>query len=550
MIKINKFFKLNILAVLLIGFLTVGVYSADSNPVADEMIGSSGISWVPKVNYSQMELTISRPDGTVFSKTFNSGSSLYASLSEIFGDSYMDGSYNYELRVTPVLDMTARSVEVDRYSGQAHKALIQSGGFFVQGGAIVNNDILEPGSEAAAGPISGAQDGLSGAKDIQHLDDVIISFSLCVGNDCVNGESFGFDTIRLKENNLRIKFQDTSNSASFPSNDWQITANDSSNGGANYFRIDDVTNSRAPFTIEAGTPNHTLYVDSAGRIGIGTSTPVVDIHAVSGNTPTMRLEQDGSSGFTPQTWDVAGNEANFFVRDVTNSSRLPFKIKPGAPTGSLFIAADGDIGFGTESPDVPLELETTGTAAEFLATRTDGAQAVISAGGSFVFIGAKSNNDFRLLVNDSPQLTLTTDGKVGVGVTTVDSANKLEVDNGARLTTGGTWTNASSIDFKENIKSLTADEAIEALVGLNPVKFNYKAEKDEEYVGFIAEEVPELVAQNDRKGLSPMDVVGVLTKVVQEQQKSLKEQKESIADQQKIISDLNKRIADLEKDSK
>jgi hypothetical protein len=62
-------------------------------------------------------------------------------------------------------------------------------------------------------------------------------------------------------------------------------------------------------------------------------------------------------------------------------------------------------------------------------------------------------------------------------------------------------------------------------------------------VGFIAEDVPELVAQNDRKSLSTLDIVGVLTKVVQEQQKSIKEQ-------QKIISDLNKRIAELEKESK
>ena len=37
-------------------------------------------------------------------------------------------------------------------------------------------------------------------------DDVIIDGSLCVGFDCVNGESFGFDTIRLKDNNTRIKF--------------------------------------------------------------------------------------------------------------------------------------------------------------------------------------------------------------------------------------------------------------------------------------------------------------------------------------------------------
>ena len=56
---------------------------------------------------------------------------------------------------------------------------------------------------------------------------------------------------------------------------------------------------------------------------------------------------------------------------------------------------------------------------------------------------------------------------------------------------------------------------------LNPVKFQYKAEPGQQYVGFIAEDVPDLVARNDRKSLSPMDVVAVLTKVVQEQQKTI-----------------------------
>ncbi|WP_345294193.1 YadA-like family protein [Luteimonas vadosa] len=71
------------------------------------------------------------------------------------------------------------------------------------------------------------------------LDDQIVVGSQCVGLDCVNNEDFGFDTLRLKENNLRIDFRDTSNTASFPSNDWGIVINDSSNGGDNYFMIQD-----------------------------------------------------------------------------------------------------------------------------------------------------------------------------------------------------------------------------------------------------------------------------------------------------------------------
>ena len=52
------------------------------------------------------------------------------------------------------------------------------------------------------------------------LDDLIVTFSACIGNDCANGEAFGFDTLRLKENNVRIGVNDTSASASFPNNDW------------------------------------------------------------------------------------------------------------------------------------------------------------------------------------------------------------------------------------------------------------------------------------------------------------------------------------------
>lgn len=205
------------------------------------------------------------------------------------------------------------------------------------------------------------------------LDDLIVDGSICAGLDCVNGESFGFDTLRLKENNLRIKFQDTSSSASFPTNDWQLTANDSSNGGQNKFSIDDIDGGRTPFTIEASAPSHSLYVDDGGRVGFGTSTPVADLHVKSGNTPTLRLEQDGSSGFTPQTWDLAGNEANFFIRDATNGSTLPFRVFPGAPSNALNIeASTGDIGMGTTSPDANLDIEDNGPAMRLTNTGAGG----------------------------------------------------------------------------------------------------------------------------------------------------------------------------------
>jgi hypothetical protein len=86
----------------------------------------------------------------------------------------------------------------------------------------------------------------------------------------------------------------------------------------------------------------------------------------------------------------------------------------------------------------------------------------------------------------------------------------------------GVLTQASSILLKENVAELSAQEAMATLQGLNAVKYNYKAdEKKEQRIGFIAEDVPDLVASEERDRLSSMDIVAVLTKAVQEQQKTI-----------------------------
>jgi hypothetical protein len=124
----------------------------------------------------------------------------------------------------------------------------------------------------------------------------------------------------------------------------------------------------------------------------------------------------------------------------------------------------------------------------------------------------------------------------------LDSDNSLTMANGANCTAGGVWTDASSIELKENIQSLTTEEALDVLKGLNPVKYNYKTDKEEGCVGFIAEEVPDLVASKDRKGMSPMDVVAVLTKVVQEQHKDINLLKKANRQLREQIAEMNRKV--------
>jgi hypothetical protein len=151
-------------------------------------------------------------------------------------------------------------------------------------------------------------------------------------------------------------------------------------------------------------------------------------------------------------------------------------------------------------------------------------------------LGTISAHPLNFMVNNIKRLTINTNGYVGIGVTV--TAHPLHMASGAHCTAGGVWTNSSSLALKENVTPLNGDEASAALQSLNPIKYNYKADKAEKCVGFIAEEVPELVAMNDRKSLSPMDIVAVLTKVVQEQQKSLSVQEKAIAELKEEIATL------------
>jgi hypothetical protein len=117
-------------------------------------------------------------------------------------------------------------------------------------------------------------------------DDQVVQGSQCVGTACVDGESFGFDTIRLKGPVLRIEFVDTSSSAGFPTTDWQLTANDDdASGTSNHFAIEDVTAATAPFTIEAGAPTDSLRVMSDGHVGLG----------VAVSDPAFVLDVNGSA---------------------------------------------------------------------------------------------------------------------------------------------------------------------------------------------------------------------------------------------------------------
>ena len=307
-------------------------------------------------------------------------------------------------------------------------------------GAIV----AEPAVKTSAEPISGQspesdQDkketpvlkSATSVADQLINDDLIVNGNLGVGIDMANDYSFGFNTFVLRENNLRIFFDDTSTDA-FPANKWILEANGTSNGGSNHFAIQDATAGRNLFLVEAGAPANSLYVNKSGRIGIGTSSPLFQLHLLRGDTPGLRLEQDASYGWTAQSWDMAGNESNFFIRDVTNGSRLSFRIQPGTPTNTLCLRQEGFIGIGTWIPQKPVHIERTGSPAALRLQRTDGQVWDLVSDTSFSVRSISDDIPFEIAAT-APSNSLFVDSLGWIGVGKHAPEAKLDVKGSIKL---------------------------------------------------------------------------------------------------------------------
>jgi len=522
----------------------------DSTPaeIGNISVSATAVQWSASGTYERLVLTVSGPENFSLSKEFEVGRVPSLRFADFGAQVPVDGAYTWEMRVVPrVSAQVKRKLAEARLNGDEegaaliqaqaglNRAIIQSGGFSIAGGMFV------AGGSESNGPGKVQANAFKPAPEDQvYADDVIIQGSACVGLDCVNNESFGFDTIRLKENNTRIKFEDTS-TGTCPTNDWQLTANDACPGSSN-FKIEDITGAKVPFTITAGAATNSIFVDSTGRVGLRTSTPVLDLHIATSNTPAMRLEQNNSGGFTAQTWDVAGNEANFFVRDVTSGSRLPFRIRPGAPTSSIDISASGNVGVGTASPQGIIDVRGThslfGTGtSDFLGGSQTGIgasngteQVFFAVQTGLAFFGSVSSTNLGFVTANNTRMSITTAGNVGIG--TLSPASQFVIANGgttSSINAGATqFTVASSRTFKENIAPVAAPDILTKIESVPVVTYDFLANGPKDRMGLIAEDFYKVFGRGDDKHIDGQDVQMALWLAVQKLTAENKELKERL----------------------
>jgi hypothetical protein len=114
-----------------------------------------------------------------------------------------------------------------------------------------------------------------------------------------------------------------------------------------------------------------------------------------------------------------------------------------------------------------------------------------------------------------------------IGVTN-DSGDRIYLHaSGGVYANGMYW--SSSREIKDNIADLSVKEAKQLLDGLNPVSFKYKESTKERTLGFVAEEVPTVLADPDQRAVGAMDIIAVLTSVLKDQQKAVARMQKQLA---------------------
>jgi hypothetical protein len=257
------------------------------------------------------------------------------------------------------------------------------------------------------------------------------------------------------------------------------------------------------------------------------------------------MEQTNLSGFTAQTWDIGANEANFFVRDLTGGSRLPFRIRPGAGTSALEIASNSNVGFGTASPNFPLDAVKTGVGGPMQRLANNGPSSLRfenTTSGSKWDVGGGATNFTVGPAGGAPALTVTPGGDATTGGVVQQSTateNAAGVDAAtvlAKLRTLPVMKSELTSDPANAFHLSPAGAAFRAAFGLGSTD---GAIAPSDMAGVALVGVQALAARVDDLDTSRVGSLGTRLD-------ALEKAVAAIPDQSKLITTTDKRVAKLE----
>jgi hypothetical protein len=322
-----------------------------------------------------------------------------------------------------------------------------------------------------------------------------------------------------------------------------------------------------------------MRIDSSGRVGIGTSSPSATLHSLVGSAGAGTLAQAMFGYAGGSTHYLDANTIIFRNGSATETMRIDSSGNVGInnTSPSSYYATDLVVGAAGEGGITIASTATTVASYLMFADGTTGDaryRGYIGYGHNTDLLGLRSASDIQFLSGGSTErMRIDASGNLLVGKTSLnDTTVGFQVEPSGRTTstmassTSGTSsfnlystgagayrfyvsldgqvraTNTSILaisdaSLKENVRDL--DKGLDTINALQPRRFDWKNGDGNDIMGFIAQEVeevmPELVHdykytdEENKKGLKMGDMVPSMVKAIQELSAQVNELKAEVA---------------------
>jgi len=275
---------------------------------------------------------------------------------------------------------------------------------------------------------------------------------------------------------------------------------------------------------------------NSGQLGTGTNLPMT---FYTGGSERLRLTTDGNLGLgvTPSAWNSAWRAMQIGSRSAITSGAgtvtdVQYNVYRDASNNDVYIANDFATRYRQISGGHYWSSAPSGTAGATVAFGD--AEMALDPSGNLLVGRTSQGYTSKLAVNGGIETYATQFNMVGNSGATFEwvlrtgSTQSFYVNNAAvvaTLSTTGVWTNASDARYKENI--VESGYGLSTVMALKPRAYNLIGQADKPQIGFIAQEVldvlPEVVdstynsiTEEDRYTLSYGQISAVLVKAIQE----------------------------------
>jgi len=253
---------------------------------------------------------------------------------------------------------------------------------------------------------------------------------------------------------------------------------------------------------------------------------------INTTTPSLTFQEQGGPA-RKWSFNSAGTFGFFLSDDV--ASTTPFGIVPGAPTNSLHLAGNGDVGLGIFSPTSSLHVYRTNGTARLTVEENSGVTQ------ERVLFHLRNRGKTRFLIENAATGVLWTfdnDGanfsisKVGTGV------NELLLDGSGNLTIRGQLSTGSDAAAKTGLRPVDGREVLARVLELPLSRWRYAQGPAAEHLGPMAQDFHTALGLGaDERHIAPMDAGGVALAAIQGLHAELREENQHLRDENRRLAE-------------